>query len=81
VPVLLASSVTWRVKLNVPAALGVPVMSPVLLFKLKPVGSDPTVTAKFVYVPDPPKAVIVCVPYDVPFVPFGNDDGLTVIGV
>ena len=36
-------STTWAVKLNVPAVVGVPVIAPVELFKVKPVGNDPAV--------------------------------------
>jgi hypothetical protein len=36
-------SVTRTVKLNVPATVGVPLITPVLLFKLRPAGNDPTV--------------------------------------
>ena len=36
-------STTWAVKLNVPAVVGVPVIAPVELFKVKPVGNAPAV--------------------------------------
>ena len=36
-------STTWAVKVNVPAAVGVPVMAPVEGFSVKPVGSEPLV--------------------------------------
>jgi hypothetical protein len=42
VAVPLALSATLAVKLNVPAALGVPVKAPVDVFRLTPAGSDPT---------------------------------------
>ncbi len=47
-------SVTRTVKLNVPAAVGVPVIAPALE-RDSPVGSDPTVTAQ-VYGTVPPLA-------------------------
>ena len=37
----LPESVTWTVKLNVPATVGVPEMTPVSLLSVSPVGSDP----------------------------------------
>ncbi len=37
-------SVTWTVKLKVPAALGVPESCPVEAMRLRPVGNDPAVT-------------------------------------
>ena len=37
-------SVTRTVKLEMPAPLGAPVIAPVLLFKLKPIGKLPAVT-------------------------------------
>ena len=36
-------SMTVAVKLNVPAAVGVPVMAPVLVLSVSPVGSEPEV--------------------------------------
>jgi hypothetical protein len=36
-------STTWAVKLKVPAVVGVPVIAPVELFKVKPGGSEPLV--------------------------------------
>ena len=36
-------SVTLAVKLNVPVAVGVPVMAPVLMLSVSPVGSEPVV--------------------------------------
>jgi hypothetical protein len=36
-------STTWAVKLNVPYALGVPVIAPVDGFNVNPVGSEPLV--------------------------------------
>ena len=35
------ASVTLTVKFDVPVAVGVPLMTPVLLFRLRPAGSDP----------------------------------------
>ena len=39
------ASVAVTVRLNVPPAVGVPEMAPVLLFRLRPVGSAPAVMA------------------------------------
>jgi hypothetical protein len=36
-----AESWTWTVKLDVPVAVGVPEMTPVAVFKVKPAGSAP----------------------------------------
>ena len=46
-------SAAWTVKFEVPAVVGVPVIAPVLTFKLRPVGSAPTVTDQ-VTAPEPP---------------------------
>ena len=54
-------------KLNVPVALGVPEISPVLAFKLKLVGKLPTLLA-YEYGLEPPLAVTVS-EYDTPIVP------------
>jgi hypothetical protein len=48
-------STTWAVKVNVPAAVGVPVMAPVEGFSVKPVGSEPLVIEN-VYGGTPPVA-------------------------
>jgi hypothetical protein len=48
-------STTWAVKVNVPAAVGVPVMAPVDGFSVKPVGSEPLVIEN-VYGGTPPVA-------------------------
>jgi hypothetical protein len=37
----LAESGAWSVKLNVPAAVGMPVIAPVAVVKLRPPGNDP----------------------------------------
>ncbi len=42
-PVGICVSVACTVKVNPPAVLGVPVIAPVLEFRLSPVGSEPTV--------------------------------------
>ena len=48
-------STTWAVKLNVPAAVGVPVMAPVEGFSVRPVGSAPLMIEN-VYGGTPPVA-------------------------
>jgi hypothetical protein len=45
-PVGLVESVTLTVKFEVPDVVGVPVIAPVLVFKLKPAGSVPTLIAQ-----------------------------------
>ena len=65
-----ALSVTFTVKLDVPAAPGVPDM--VLPARLSPAGSDPLDT-DHVYGAVPPVALSPC-EYGVPTVPAGNDD-------
>src|SRR5262245_47796432 len=45
-PVQPLLSVAVTVKLEVPVAVGVPVMLPLAAFKLKPAGREPAVTAK-----------------------------------
>ena len=50
-------SVANTVKVELPAVLGVPEITPPVL-RARPVGSEPTVTA-YVYVPLPPAALIV----------------------
>ena len=49
-------STTWAVKVNGPDAVGVPVMAPVELFRVKPVGREPLMMEK-VYGGTPPEAV------------------------
>jgi hypothetical protein len=49
-------SVTFAVKLKVPAVVGVPVMAPVEVFSVNPGGSDPDVIEN-VYGGTPPLAV------------------------
>jgi hypothetical protein len=48
-------STTWAVKVNDPAAVGVPVMAPVETFSVRPVGSEPAVMEN-VYGGTPPVA-------------------------
>jgi hypothetical protein len=55
--------------LVVPTAVGVPEITPVVLFTVNPAGSG---VAVHEYAGDPPVAVS-CVPYDVPLTPFGSD--------
>lgn len=64
-------------KLAVPADVGVPVISPVVPFNVKPAGNAPCVTAKL-YGATPPAAVTVWL-YAKPNVPPDNVAGLTVI--
>jgi hypothetical protein len=52
----LPESVTWTLKLEVPAVLGVPLIAPVLGFKVKPAGSEPLEIDQ-VYGVAPPLAV------------------------
>ena len=59
VPLGLAESTTWAVKLKVPVAVGVPVIAPVLGLKLRPAGSAPLVIDHDVYGGVPPLAVSV----------------------
>jgi hypothetical protein len=68
---------TWPVKLEVPAALGFPEMTPPLL-NVKPAGSEPALTVQ-VFPPLPPVAVNVC-EYAVPTVPFARLPGETLSG-
>jgi hypothetical protein len=76
VPVHPVLSVAVTVKLNVPAAVGVPVKPPPLA-KFNPLGKLPVVLAK-VYGAVPPVAVRVC-EYGVPAKPFTKLAGFTVI--
>ena len=55
----LALSVTVTVKLNVPAVVGVPSITPVTASRVRPVGSAPTVMLQ-VYGVVPPVAANVC---------------------
>ena len=41
---VLALSVTWAVKLKVPAAVGVPLIAPLDEFNVSPEGSEPALT-------------------------------------
>ena len=51
-------SITRTVKLDVPVALGVPLITPVEAFKLSPAGSDPLIILQ-VFMPLPPDAASV----------------------
>ena len=51
-------AVAWMVKLKNPGVLGVPVMAPVALLSVSPVGSEPDVI-EYVYGAVPPLAEIV----------------------
>jgi len=61
------ASVAVMVKVDVAAAVGVPEMAPVLVFRLKPAGSDPLATA-YTYGETPPLATTLD-EYAVPTVP------------
>ena len=76
-PVAPTVSVAVIVKLNVPAALAVPVIAPLELFSDKPVGKLPADTLN-VIAPVPPVVVTVWL-YARPAVVVGNDAGLTAI--
>ena len=76
-PGQLLASVALIVKLNWPAVVGVPEMTPVVPLSVKPFGSDPLETVK-VYGPVPPVAEIVWL-YGVPMTPGGSVAGFTVI--
>jgi len=65
-----ALSVTLRVKLDDPAAVGVPAIVPPARFS--PAGSDP-VTKDQVYGGDPPVALSAC-EYPTPAIPTGNEE-------
>lgn len=56
---LLWLSVTLIVKFEVPVAVGVPERMPLVLPSESPLGSEPELTAKLLYVPLPPVALIV----------------------
>ena len=43
-----ATFVALAIKLNVPAAVGVPVIAPLVVFRLKPVGSVPLLIAQVI---------------------------------
>lgn len=64
-----AASVTLKVTLGAPAAVGVPEMTPVLE-RVSPAGSDPESTVQ-VFAPLPPVASKVC-EYGVPTTPAGE---------
>src|SRR4029077_703859 len=77
-PVLFAASVTCTVNDTVPAAVGVPEITPVDATRLNPAGSVPALTLQ-VYGVVPPLACSV-VEYAVPAAPPGNDVVVTVGG-
>jgi hypothetical protein len=60
VAVALLLSVTWTVKLNVPAVFGVPLITPVEGASVRPPGRAPDVTDQAVKIPLPPEAARVC---------------------
>ena len=70
-----AASVTLTVKLNVPAAVGVPLKTPAEL-KLKPPGTDPELT-DHVSVPVPPVVAKVC-EYTTPTSPTGSGEDVVI---
>jgi hypothetical protein len=78
VPVLFAESVTCTVNDAVPAAVGVPEITPVDATRLIPAGKAPALTLQL-YGVVPPLACSV-VEYDVPAVPPGSDVVVTVGG-
>ncbi len=57
------------VKFDVPAVVGFPEITPVLVLRLKPAGKVPEATSQVPYVPFPPVAARVCEYPDVPTVP------------
>ena len=59
-PVPVEESVAFTVKLKLPAAVGVPVTAPVLLFSVRPAGREPTET-EYAYGAVPLLALTVCV--------------------
>ncbi len=67
-----AASLTRTVKLNVPTVVGVPLMVPVLVFKLSPVGSDPIVIVQLRGAVPPVASNVV--EYEVPVDPPGADE-------
>jgi len=66
-----SESVTCTVKLDVPTAFGVPLITPVDVFSDNPAGKLPTEIAQL-YGVVPPVAVNVC-EYPTPTWPFAND--------
>src|SRR3972149_6553749 len=73
--VALFASVTCTVKLYVPASVGVPLITPVVLLRLRPDGREPDVTTH-VYGVLPPEAVSVWL-YAALTVPSESDDVVT----
>ena len=78
VPVLLAASLTCTVNDAVPAVVGVPLICPVELLSVSPVGKEPALIDQL-YGVVPPLACSV-VEYPVPAVPPGSDAVVTEIG-
>jgi hypothetical protein len=70
--------VTWTVKFDVPAAVGVPLITPVEAFRLNPAGRVPAETDQL-YGVVPPVAVIVWL-YAVPTVPAGSGLAVEIVG-
>jgi len=66
------------VKLGFPAALGVPLITPVLVFKLNPTGSEEPDATDHVYDPTPPVAAKVT-EYGAPTAPVGNGDAVAIV--
>ena len=54
-----AESCTCKVKFDVPAAVGVPVIVPLAGFSVRPAGSEPVITVQLTYGGVPPAAVKV----------------------
>ena len=73
------ASVTWTVKLEAPAPVGVPLITPVVAAKERPVGNEPLVTLQE-YESVPPVAANVWV-YAEFTVPFAKDVVVTDIFV
>lgn len=76
-PVHVPKPVAVMVKVELPGAVGVPVIAPVVLFNDKPAGNVPAVTAKLYVVPAGVALTVWL--YAVPAVPLGKVVGLSVI--
>ena len=63
-------------KLEVPAVVGLPEITPELELRVKPAGKEPEAMLQVPYVPVPPVAASVCV-YEVPTVPPDKDEVVT----
>jgi hypothetical protein len=72
------TSVTWMVKLKLPAVVGVPLICPVAEFRATPAGRVPAVTLK-VKGNVPPVITRVC-EYLAPTVPCGNGEAVVIAG-